>query len=81
MQKMKIGAVLFDQSKGAAVVTLVEEHGERILPIFIGMWEGMAIFREINRAASQRPQIHDLFYTILQGLHTRLEKIHVDALN
>jgi bifunctional DNase/RNase len=78
---MKIGAVLFDQSKGAAVVTLVEEHGERILPIFIGMWEGMAIFREINRAASQRPQIHDLFYTILQGLHTRLEKVFVDALS
>jgi bifunctional DNase/RNase len=78
---MKIGAVLFDQSKGAAVVTLVEEHGERVLPIFIGMWEGMAIFREINRAASQRPQIHDLFYTVLQGLQARLEKVLVDALN
>jgi bifunctional DNase/RNase len=78
---MKIGAVLFDQSKGAAVVTLVEEHGERILPIFIGIWEGMAIFRELNRAASPRPQLHDLFYTILQGLQTRLEKVCVDTLS
>jgi uncharacterized protein len=81
VQKMKIGAVLFDQSKGAAVVTLVEEHGERILPIFIGIWEGMAIFRELNRASSQRPQLHDLFYTLLQGLQTRLEKVLVDALS
>lgn len=78
---MKIGAVLFDQSKSAAVVTLVEEHGERILPIFIGIWEGMAIFREINRASSPRPQLHDLIYTLLQGLQARLEKVCVDALN
>lgn len=78
---MKIGTVLFDQSKGAAVITLVEEQGERVLPIFIGLPEGIAIFREINRVSSHRPQLHDLFYTILQGLDTRLEKVLIDALN
>ncbi|MEE8292445.1 MAG: bifunctional nuclease family protein [Candidatus Tectomicrobia bacterium] len=77
---MKIGTVLFDQAKGAAIITLVEEEGERVLPIFIGMWEGMAIYREINRVASPRPLLHDLFHNILQGLHTRLEKVVVDSL-
>jgi hypothetical protein len=76
---MTIGTVLFDQVKGAAVVTLVEETGERILPIFIGLWEGTAIFRELNRTPSHRPLLHDLFYNILHGLQTRLEKIVVDA--
>ncbi len=80
MQKMSLGTVLFDQAKGAAVVTLVEEQGDRVLPIFIGMWEGMAIFREINRAASHRPLLHDLFFNILQGLQARLEKITITAL-
>ncbi len=81
MRKVKIDAVLFDQSKGAAVVTLAEEDGERILPIFIGIPEGMTIFRELNRTASPRPLLHDLIQTILQGLHTRLEKVIVDAMN
>ncbi|MGE3537751.1 MAG: bifunctional nuclease family protein [Candidatus Tectimicrobiota bacterium] len=79
LQKMTIGTVLFDQSKGAAVVTLAEEQGERVLPIFIGIWEGMAIFRELNRTASPRPALHDLFYNILQGFQATLEKVVIDA--
>ncbi len=81
VRKVKIDAVLFDQSKGAAVITLAEEDGERILPIFIGMPEGMTIFRELNRTASPRPLLHDLFQTILKGLNTRLEKVIVDAMS
>jgi hypothetical protein len=78
---MIIGTVLFDQAKSAAVVTLVEEGGERVLPIFIGLWEGTAIFRELNRTPSPRPLLHDLFGNVLQGLHVRLEKIVIDALS
>lgn len=76
---MTIGTVLFDQAKGAAMVTLVEEQGERVLPIFIGMWEGMAIFRELNRTPSPRPVLHDLLYNLLQGFQARLEKVVVDS--
>ena len=81
MQKMTIGTVLFDQSKGAAVITLVEEQGERVLPIFIGIWEGMAIFRELNRTPSPRPVLHDLVYNLLQGFQARLDKVVVDAVS
>lgn len=81
MQKMNIGTVLFDQSKGAAVVTLVEEQGERVLPIFIGIWEGMVIFRELNRTPSPRPVLHDILYNLLQGFQARLEKVVLDAVS
>ena len=81
LRKMRIGTVLFDQSKGAAVVTLAEEDGERVLPIIIGIPEGMAIFRELNRTPAQRPQFHDLVQTILQGLHTRLDKVVIDSMS
>lgn len=81
MQKMTIGTVLFDQSKGAAVITLVEEQGERVLPIFIGIWEGMAIFRELNRTPSPRPVLHDLLYNLLQGFQARLDKVVLDAVS
>ena len=79
MQKMNIGTVLFDQSKGAAVVTLVEEQGARVLPIFIGIWEGMAIFRELNRTPAPRPVLHDILYNLLQGFQARLEKVVIDV--
>jgi uncharacterized protein len=81
LRKMTVGTVLFDQAKGAAVVTLVEEAGDRILPIFIGLWEGVAIYRELNRALALRPMLHDLFCNILHGLHTHLEKVVVDTLS
>jgi len=81
LQKMNIGTVLFDQSKGAAVITLVEEQGERVLPIFIGIWEGMAIFREINRTPAPRPVLHDILYNLLQGFQARLEKVVLDAVS
>jgi bifunctional DNase/RNase len=81
LQKMTIGTVLFDQAKGAAVVTLIDEAGDRMLPIFIGLWEGMAIYRELNRAPAPRPMLHDLFFNILQGFHTHLEKVVVDSLS
>jgi hypothetical protein len=81
VRKMTVGTVLFDQAKGAAVVTLIEETGDRLLPIFIGLWEGMAIYRELNRALAHRPMLHDLFYNVLYGLHTHLEKVVVDSLS
>ena len=81
MRKMIIGTVLFDQAKGAAVVTLAEEDGERVLPIFIGIPEGMAIFRELNRTPSPRPQFHELFHTILQGLQTQVDKVLIDSMS
>ncbi|GIX47648.1 MAG: hypothetical protein KatS3mg131_1859 [Candidatus Tectimicrobiota bacterium] len=80
MHRVKIGTVLFDQAKGAAIVTLVDEAGRRILPIFIGLWEGMAIFRELNRAPAPRPMLHDLFCHVLLGFGARLEKVIVDTL-
>jgi uncharacterized protein len=81
VRKMNIGTVLFDQSKGAAVVTLTEEDGERALSIYIGIPEGMAVFRELHRTPNQRPLIHDLFQTILQGLQARLEKVLIDSMS
>lgn len=81
MQQMRIGTVLFDQAKGAAVVTLVEEQGERVLPIFIGIWEGMAIFRELNRTPAPRPVLHDIVYNLLHGFEARIDKVVVDSVS
>jgi bifunctional DNase/RNase len=79
MHRMKIGMVVFDQSKGAAVITLIDETGKRGLPLLIGVPEAFAIFRELNRYPSPRPMVYDLFKNVLDGLHVNVDRIVIDA--
>jgi bifunctional DNase/RNase len=76
---MKIGMVVFDQSKGAAVITLLDETGQRALPLLIGVPEALAIFRELNRYPSPRPMVYDLFKNVLDGLQVNIERVVIDA--
>lgn len=79
MQRMKIGMVVFDQSKGAAVITLVDETGKRALPLLIGVPEALAIFRELNRYPSPRPMVYELFKNVLDGLRVNVDRVEIDA--
>ena len=79
MHRMKIGMVVFDQSKGAAVITLLDETGKRALPLLIGVPEALAIFRELNRYPSPRPMVYDLFKNVLDGLQVNIERVVIDA--
>lgn len=79
MHRMKIGMVVFDQSKGAAVITLVDETGKRGLPLLIGVPEALAIFREINRYPSPRPIVYDLFKNVLDGLRVNVDRVVIDT--
>ncbi len=79
MHRMKIGMVVFDQSKGAAVITLVDDTGKRALPLLIGVPEALAIFRELNRYPYPRPMIYDLFKNVLDGLRVNVDRVVIDA--
>jgi len=79
MHRMKIGMVVFDQSKGAAVITLVDETGKRALPLLIGVPEALAIFRELNRYSSPRPMVYDLFKNVLDGLRVNVDRVVIDT--
>ena len=80
MLRMKIDMVAFDQSKGAAVVSLVDDSGERKLPLLIGITEAMAIFRELNRTPAARPMAYDLFKNFMDGVQADVEKVVVDTI-
>jgi uncharacterized protein len=79
MHRMKIGMVVFDQSKGAAVITLVDDTGKRALPLLIGVPEALAIFRELNRYPSPRPMVYDLFKNVLDGLQVNVDRVVIDT--
>ncbi len=61
------------------VVVLRAEDG-RLLPIYIGIAEAMAIHSALKNQVPPRPMTHDLLVDIIGKLNARVEKIVIDDL-
>lgn len=57
------------------VVVLQEMDGRRILPIWIGPAEAVAIQRLINDESFPRPLTHDLFALLVEGFKARVTRV------
>jgi bifunctional DNase/RNase len=57
-----------------------DEQVSRAFPIVIGIWEAVAIDRNIKGKKTPRPMTHDLIENVIQGLDSRLEKVVVTDL-
>lgn len=74
--------VVIGKERIPSFVMLIEgmDWGGRVLPIFIGVSEAIAIDRAIKGLRLERPMTHDLIVNILDELEVRVEKITIDAL-
>ncbi len=61
------------------VVVLRAEDG-RILPIYIGLAEAMAIYSALRGDVPPRPMTHDLMIDIISRLNGKVEKVIIDEL-
>ncbi|RLE46456.1 MAG: bifunctional nuclease family protein, partial [Candidatus Methanomethylicota archaeon] len=52
----------------------------RVLPIYIGLAEALAIHSALKGEIPPRPMTHDLLVDILAKLNTRVEKVIIDEL-
>jgi RNA polymerase sigma factor (sigma-70 family) len=62
------------------VVMLKEESGERVLPIWIGSFEGFAIAMGVRGFQMPRPLTFNFIASILQAVDVVLEEVRVEAL-
>ncbi len=62
------------------VVFLRDSETGRLLPIWIGPCEAMAIWRKLNDEAFPRPFTHDLFHNVMKEAGVRLRSIVIDEL-
>ena len=67
-------------SNDEQVIVLKENEGDRAFPIVIGIWEAVAIDRNIKGKKTPRPMTHDLIENIIGGLDSKLEKIVITDL-
>jgi hypothetical protein len=75
MNEVKVASLGLDKASNTPVVILQEMDGERVLPIWIGPGEASAIAMELAGMKFSRPLTHDLFYALLKGLGTELQRV------
>jgi bifunctional DNase/RNase len=76
--EMKIKGLVVDPISKMPIVVLEDLTSERILPIWIGVFEANAIALKIENISTPRPMTHDLVKNFLEQLDISVEKIVVN---
>jgi bifunctional DNase/RNase len=75
--EMTIRRLIPDPITNMPVVVLVEKGGERVLPIWVGVYEGTAIELQMENVETPRPMTHDLLKSVITSLGGEVERVVV----
>ena len=75
--EMSIKGLMVDPLTNMPIVILRDQDGQRVLPIWVGIFEANAIALQIENIPTPRPMTHDLLRNIIQDLRATVEKIVV----
>jgi bifunctional DNase/RNase len=77
---MSIKALTIDPFTNTPIVILFDKEGQRVLPIWVGVFEANAIAQQIENIAPERPMTHDLLRNVIRDLNATVQKIVVSDL-
>ncbi|HXX92781.1 MAG TPA: bifunctional nuclease family protein [Planctomycetota bacterium] len=77
---MELSRIIISETNDEQVIVLKEVEGERAFPIVIGIWEAVAIDRNIKGKKTPRPMTHDLLENVIGGLDSKLDRVIVTEL-
>jgi uncharacterized protein len=75
--EMTIKGLMVDPITNTPIVILRDKDGDRVLPIWVGIFEANAIALQIENVSTPRPMTHDLLRNVIEDLQARVEKIVV----
>ena len=75
--EMTIKGLMVDPITNMPIVILRDKDGQRVLPIWVGIFEANAIALQIENVTTPRPMTHDLLRNVIQDLHATVQKIVV----
>ncbi len=78
--EMMIKGLMVDPITNTPIVILRDKDGQRVLPIWVGIFEANAIALQIENVTTPRPMTHDLLRNVIQDLNASVEKIVVSDL-
>jgi bifunctional DNase/RNase len=75
--EMVIKGLMIDPVTNMPIVVLRDLEGQRVLPIWVGVFEANAIALQIESVQTPRPMTHDLLASVIGGLSGTVERIVV----
>src|SRR5437763_15485240 len=78
--EMTIKGLMVDPITNMPIVILRDQEGQRVLPIWVGIFEANAIALQIENIATPRPMTHDLLRNIIHDLDGPRDRIVVTEL-
>lgn len=78
--EMSIKGLMVDPITNMPIVILKDKEGERVLPIWVGIFEANAIALQIENISTPRPMTHDLLRNIITDLDGQVDRIVVSDL-
>ena len=78
--EMTIKGLMVDPITNMPIVILRDKDGQRVLPIWVGVFEANAIALQIENITTPRPMTHDLLRNVIADLKADVQKIVVSDL-
>ena len=78
--EMLIKGLMVDPITNMPIIILRDKDGQKVLPIWVGVFEANAIALQIENVATPRPMTHDLLKNVIQDLEATVTKIVVSDL-
>ena len=75
--EMTIKGLMVDPITNMPIVILKDKAGDRVLPIWVGIFEANAIALQIENIATPRPMTHDLLRNIITNLDGQVDRVVV----
>jgi uncharacterized protein len=74
---MTIKGLMVDPTTNMPIVVLRDLDGQKVLPIWVGIFEANAIALQIENVTTPRPMTHDLLRNVIHDLNATVQKIVV----
>jgi len=78
--EMTIKGLMVDPITNMPIIILRDKDGQKVLPIWVGVFEANAIALQIENVATPRPMTHDLLKNVIQDLEAHVTKVVVSDL-
>lgn len=78
--EMVVKGLMIDPITNMPIIILRDRDGQKVLPIWVGVFEANAIALQIENVQTPRPMTHDLLKNVLDDLQAAVERVVVCAL-
>ena len=78
--EMTIKGLMVDPVTNMPIILLRDSEGQKVLPIWVGVYEANAIALQIENVSTPRPMTHDLLKNVIGDLKGTVRKIVVSDL-